>query len=79
MKIMRNGVLCDMTPEEELLTEPTPADRIAELKALLAATDYKTLKFVEGRLDRAEFEEAAAQRELWRAEINLLEDGQQPD
>ena len=77
MKIMRNGVLCDMTPEEELLNEPTPTDRIEELKTLLARTDYKTLKFVEGRLAREEFEEAAAQRELWRAEINLLEGGEQ--
>lgn len=73
MKIMRNGVLCDMTGEEELLTVPSPADRIEELKALLAGTDYKTLKYVEGRLSAEEFELSNAQREAWRAEINLLE------
>lgn len=73
MKIMRNGVLCDMTGEEELLTVPSAADRIEELKALLAETDYKTLKYVEGRLSLEEFELSNAQREAWRAEINLLE------
>jgi hypothetical protein len=44
------------------------ADRIAELKKLLADTDYKMLP----GYDRPT-EEIAAQREAWRLEVRALE------
>ncbi len=48
--------------------------RIAELKALLKATDYQAIKFAEGELTAEEFAPAKAQRKLWRDEINALEE-----
>lgn len=66
--------MCEMTQEEENALSLTPADRIEQLKELLAATDYKTLKYVEGRLGEEEFAAACAEREAWRSEINLLEE-----
>lgn len=48
-------------------------ERIAELKKNLAATDYKTLKYAEGRLSIEEFEAVKVQRVAWREEINSLE------
>lgn len=77
MKEMINGVVRTMTAEEqqafEAAAEPTPRQRIAELKELLAASDYKTLKFVEGVLTEEQYLESCTQREAWREEINMLE------
>lgn len=47
--------------------------RISELKELLSASDYKTLKFAEGELSAEEYEPIKQQRRAWREEINLLE------
>lgn len=49
------------------------AQRIEELKANLAATDYKILKLVEGALTVEDISADIAQRAAWRAEINELE------
>lgn len=49
------------------------ARRIDELKANLAATDYKILKLVEGAITLAEISADIEQRAAWRAEINELE------
>lgn len=46
---------------------------IAELKAKLAATDYKAIKYAEGVLSATEYAETKAQREAWRNRINTLE------
>ncbi len=48
--------------------------QIYELKARLAATDYKTLKFVEGEITEEEYAEIRELRKALRAEINLLEE-----
>ena len=60
--------------------EPTPAERIAELKKQLSATDYKVIKCAECQLlgegmpyDVAELH---AQRQAIRDEINTLEQEQ---
>ena len=47
-------------------------DRIAELKRLLASTDYVAIKFAEGELTAEEFEPMRLQRKAWREEINQL-------
>ena len=52
---------------------PEPLGLIEELKAKLAETDYKTLKYVEGELTEEEFLAEKLERALWRAEINRLE------
>ena len=49
-------------------------NRIAELKSLLAATDYQAIKYAEGQLSASEYAEMKKQRQAWRDEINLLEE-----
>lgn len=46
---------------------------IAELKAKLASTDYKAIKYAEGILTDAEYAETKAERQNWRNRINELE------
>jgi len=48
-------------------------NRIAELKKLLADTDYQAIKFAEGELSSDEYEPTKQNRRAWRAEINQLE------
>ena len=58
---------------------PTPTEkelayqRISELKAKLASTDYVVIKIAEGETNAEEYSEILAQRKAWRAEINQLE------
>ena len=49
-------------------------NRIAELKSLLARTDYQAIKYAEGQLSASEYAEMKKQRQAWRDEINLLEE-----
>lgn len=49
-------------------------NRIAELKSLLARTDYQAIKYAEGQLSASEYAEMKKQRQTWRDEINLLEE-----
>jgi hypothetical protein len=46
---------------------------IAELKAQLAESDYKCLKYVDGALTEAEYAEVKVERQDLRARINELE------
>ena len=46
---------------------------IGELKAALAATDYIAAKIAEGAATREEYADKIAQRAIWRARINELE------
>ena len=48
--------------------------RIRILKHLLRASDYKALKYAEGELSAAEYEDTRKQRASWRTEINILEE-----
>ena len=56
--------------------EHTPEEyaqgRIAELKQLLADTDYIAAKIAEGSATREEYAGVIAQRQEWRDEINAL-------
>lgn len=47
--------------------------RIAELKKLLADSDYKAIKYAEGVISASEYVPIKAKREMWRKEINDLE------
>ena len=47
--------------------------RISELKTKLKQTDYKAIKYAEGQLTEEEYAPIKAQRQLWRDEINQLE------
>lgn len=49
------------------------SERIAELKRLLANSDYLAIKFAEGELSAEEYAPHKAERAQWRAEINELE------
>ena len=47
--------------------------RIAELKQLLADSDYKAIKYAEGLITATDYAPIKAMRESYRAEINMLE------
>lgn len=83
MRIFDGKVYRDITPEEIAATEAEriayesspeyKAHQISELKALLAATDYKALKFMEGWLSENEYAPIRAERQAIRDKINELE------
>lgn len=47
--------------------------RIAELKRLLADSDYAVIKIAEGSATAEDYADLIAQRRAWREEINELE------
>lgn len=47
--------------------------RIKELKALLAQSDYKAIKYAEGLISETDYAPIKAMRQSYRAEINTLE------
>lgn len=65
------------TIREIVIPEPTEYEkaqaRIAELKQLLAGTDYVVLKIVEGVATKEDYASVLDIRQQWRAEINELE------
>ncbi len=60
-------------PTEEEIAEQVRQARIAELKTMLAESDYKAIKYAEGWLTGDEYAATKAQRQAWRDEINELE------
>lgn len=58
---------------EAELAKINATKRIAELKALLAATDYKAIQKAEGVITQEEYAPFGVQREAWREEIRQLE------
>ena len=69
---IENGQLVERDKTQDT-QKAANAARIAELKQLLADSDYKALKFSDGALTAAEYEPIRAQRQAWRDEINALE------
>lgn len=61
------------TPTEEEVAEMQRLNRIAELKQLLAESDYKAIKYAEGWITAEDYAATKAQRQAWRDEINELE------
>lgn len=76
MRICENGHYRDMTEEEiaNVKFEIPPDLRIAELKQMLAETDYHIIKMAEGEATLEECSEIIALRKAWRKEINELEE-----
>lgn len=74
MRICENGIYRDMSPEE-VVDEPKKSveEQIAVLKAKLADSDYKAIKFAEGWLSEEEYAPIKAERQALRDEINLLQ------
>lgn len=85
-KLFENGVLVgysdtkmsgavEMTEEEQIfLNEKENAiERIRELKDMLSSQDFKTIKFIQGKLSQEEFALVVEQCDKWRQEINELE------
>ena len=58
--------------DAELAVE-TNKKRIAELKALLQATDYQAIKYAEGEMPNEEYAPVRDLRKGWRKEINNIE------
>ncbi len=83
MRICENGKYRDMTPAEIAEMEAARAtylaspeyklQRIEELKAQLAASDYKAIKFAEGWIPEEEYAPIREERQKLRGEINRLE------
>lgn len=63
----------EIDEEKEAKRIATIDAEIAELMALLFESDYKAIKFAEGWITPAEYEEIKAQRQAWRDRINELE------
>ena len=55
-------------------SEPSAWERIEELKAQLAESDYKALKFAEGWITAEDYAATKAERQALRDEINRLEE-----
>lgn len=69
-----NGSFVALKSIEDVLKFCVAHERIAELKDLLASTDYKVQKYMEGQLTEEEWSVAKADRQRWRDEINGLEE-----
>lgn len=75
----QKGIIADKGEYYEVVEIPAPtqaelnAAEIERLKAELAATDYKCLKYVDGALTDAEYAEVKAYRQALRDKINSLE------
>ena len=83
MKSLINGKYVEVVEEQltqeqialiEAKQKETTQMQIAELKQKLNDTDYQAIKFVEGWLTETEYAPIKAQRQLWRNEINELEE-----
>ena len=76
MKKYLNGSYVDMTSQDLAEYKEQPIDyqaRISELKAELAATDYKCLKFVDGALSEEEYAPVREYRQTLRDKINAVQ------
>lgn len=77
MAVQNNSlVVINMTlsaEQEKFVIRMETSEEMAELKAKLSASDYKTLKFVDGALDETEYAPIRAERAALRAKINELE------
>ena len=68
------GEYYEVVPIPEPTQEERDAAEIERLKAELAATDYKCLKYVDGALTEEEYAEVKAYRQELRNRINALEE-----
>lgn len=72
-KFAGGEIVKDEKTRKSLSGKAAAYDRMIALKGMLAATDYKTMKYIEGKLTEEEYEAAKAERQLWRDEINEIQ------
>lgn len=72
--IKDKGKYYEVVPIPEPTQEERDAAEIERLKAELAATDYKCLKYVDGALTEEEYAEVKKYRQELRNRINQLEE-----
>lgn len=72
-RLSDGGLVFDDAKQAQEEERRQKAERISELKGLLAATDYIAAKISEGAATREEYAEKLAERQSWRDEINRLE------
>lgn len=72
-KYVGGEIVKDEKTRESLSGKAAAYDRMIALKGMLADTDYKTMKYIEGKLTEEEYEAAKAERQLWRDEINEIQ------
>ena len=68
-----DGVYYAVVKNAEPTGEEIKQARIAELKQLLADTDYVVIKIAEGAATAEDYSEIIALRQAWREEIRELE------
>ena len=74
MKKFVNGEYIEMTAEEIAeLQAVDPALEIEQLKAQLAETDYKAIKYAEGWISVEDYAPIKAERQALRDKINDME------
>ena len=75
MKILENGIYREPTAEElaEMNQPLDPAIEIERLKAQLAKTDYKAIKYAEGWISVEDYAPIKAERQALRDKINDME------
>lgn len=71
-KIINGKVVRDSAAKEALDAKIFKRKRIQQLKELLAASDFKAIKFAEGELTEEEFAPIRELRRAYREEINGL-------
>lgn len=64
---------CVVAREKKLTQKELNMQMIADLKTLLANSDYKAIKFAEGLISNEDYAQIKAQRQFWREEIGRLE------
>ena len=69
---VENNRIIDYDGTEDLAKQKV-MDRIAELKQLLADSDYRAIKFAEGEYTEEQYAPYRALRQSYRKEINELE------
>ena len=76
-RVINNQLVPDPEKYSQQQAEAIRVNRIIveieQLKAQLAATDYKCLKYADGALTEEEYAPIKADRATWRARINELE------
>ena len=68
-----NGEFVQLWSIEFCQKKARAKSRIGELKIMLANSDYKTQKYIEGQLTEEEWAIAKTERQAWRDEIRELE------
>ena len=75
MKLKMNGKIVEFPDDKMGICPLSKDEEIAMLKAKLAETDYKAIKYAEGLYSEEDYAPIKAQRQAFRDRINELENG----